>query len=84
MSDRASIVISMPPTARDNEDTDHEGGDTYSTVETSLDPEPRFDINASGGHMSLPNPRLKARSIGTEVSRRRLVIVERSIAYYGF
>ena len=70
MSDRASLVISMPPTARDNEDTDHESGDTYSTVETSLDPEPQFDINTSGGHMSLPNPRLKATGTGTGIVER--------------
>jgi hypothetical protein len=50
--------------ARDNEeDTDHESGDPYSIVEPPLDPEPQFDINPSGGHMSLPSPRLKARRV---------------------
>ena len=38
----------------------YESGDTYSIVETPLDPEPQFDIDASGGHMSLRILRLKA------------------------
>ena len=53
-------------------------------METALDPEPRFDIDASAGHMSLTNPRLKVTRIGIGDVERELMMAERDIAYCGF
>jgi hypothetical protein len=58
-----SMIITLS-TGRNIEGIRYESGEPHSIVETSLDPEPQFDIDESGGHMSLQSLRLKATVFG--------------------